>query len=97
MVIAGQPNAGEPGRTLYELGGFQTTVEHFVVRETLESNPFGPHEHEQTELWYIVEGDAVLVGDGSEQQVTGGDLIAIAPWETHGLRTDSRVVWICLG
>ena len=97
MVIKGQPNAGEPGRTLYELGGFETAIEHFVVRETFGGNPFGPHEHEQTELWYIVEGDALLVGGSSVEPVTAGDLITIAPWEPHGLRTDSRVVWICLG
>jgi len=97
MIVKGQPNAGEPGRTLYELGGFRATVTHFVVRETSPANPFGPHAHAQTELWYMVEGEALFLSGGSETPVAAGDLITIEPHLEHGLRTDSRAVWICLG
>lgn len=97
MIIKGQPNAGEPGRTLYELEGFQTRVTHFVVRETGPHRPFGPHKHEQTEMWYIVTGSAIYLEDGHERPVKAGDLITIDPWVEHGLRADHRATWICLG
>jgi len=97
MIVKGQPNAGQPGRTFYPLEGFETTVTHFVVRETFPSNPFEPHMHEQRELWYIVAGEAFFIRDGEAKAVTAGDLIAIEPWTEHGLRTDTQVTWICLG
>lgn len=97
MIVRGQPNAGEPGRTLYALGGFEAAVHHFVVRQTTPANPFTPHRHERKELWYILEGQALFWGDGVESPVGAGDLITIEPWLEHGLRTEGRVVWICLG
>lgn len=97
MIVKGIQNADEKGRTLYPLEDFQVTVEHFVIRETTPDNPFSPHKHEQKELWYIVEGSALFIRDGREEPVKGGDLIVIEPWVEHGLKTDSKVTWICLG
>ncbi len=97
MIIKGQPDAGEPGRTWYDLGGFATQVRHFVVRRTGPHNAFGPHRHEQAELWYVVGGAGVVRLGQDEQPVQGGDLIAIRPWVEHGLRTDAEITWICLG
>lgn len=97
MIIRGTPNAGEPGRTLYALDGFQTTVTHFVIRQTTPAQPFGPHRHAQPEMWYIMAGAALLLEDGAEHPVGAGDLITIQPWVEHGLRTDGEVSWICLG
>jgi len=97
MIVKGQPNTGEPGRTFYGLDGFETTVTHFVVRETTPATPFGPHAHAQTELWYIAEGQALFLSGGSETPVSAGDLITIEPHLDHGLRTEGHVTWICLG
>jgi mannose-6-phosphate isomerase-like protein (cupin superfamily) len=97
MIIKGQPNVGEQGRTYYELDGFQATVSHFVIRETGPDNPFGPHQHEQRELWFIVAGEGTFVGTEGDASVSAGDLIAIQPWENHGLRTDGHLRWVCLG
>ena len=97
MIIKGIQDAGEAGRTFFPLEDFAVTVEHFVVRQTTPANPFGPHKHEQRELWYIAEGNAFFIRDGEEESVEEGDLIAIEPWVEHGLRTDTRVTWICLG
>ena len=97
MIIKGQPDTGLRGRTYYERDGFQTTVSHFVVRETLPGNPFEAHQHEQPEMWYILEGRGTLIGAGRETAVSAGDLITIEPWDEHGLRTDCQVRWICLG
>ena len=97
MIIKGVQNAGETGRTFYPLEGFELTVDHFVVRETTPANPFVPHEHEQEELWYIAKGSAFFIRAGAEEPVEEGDLIAIEPRMEHGLRTDTRVTWICMG
>ena len=87
----------DAGRKPYPLEGREVVVKHFVTRVTHPDNPFGPHKHEQPELWYIVEGEAwVRLGD--DEHATGaGDLVVIGPWIDHGLRTDSQATWICLG
>lgn len=97
MIVKGSPDTAQPGRTVYPLDGFETTVQHFVVRETGPDNPFVPHKHEQTELWYVIEGEGVVTLDGEDKPVSCGDLIRIHPWLEHGLRSDTRVTWICLG
>jgi len=85
------------GRRPYDLEGRPITVDHFVTRFTTPDMPFGPHQHEQRELWFILEGKAVVSLDGIDQPVSARDLVVIDPWVAHGLRTDSRVQWVCLG
>ena len=70
---------------------------HFVVRVTTPDNPFKPHKHEQREIWFIIDGEALLSLDGTDHRVETGDLIELEPWVEHGLRTTGRVEWICLG
>jgi len=97
MVIKGSELIEENGRRPYPLGDFRITLQHFVVRVTKPDNPFGPHKHEQPELWYVIDGQAIVSLDGREQNAVGKDLIVIQPWVEHGLRTESQVTWICLG
>jgi mannose-6-phosphate isomerase-like protein (cupin superfamily) len=99
MIIKGRTLAEEreAGRKPYPLTSQDVTVQHFVVRVTTPSNPFKPHKHHQREIWYVLEGEAVLNLDGVEHALEGGDLVELAPWVEHGLRTDSRVTWICIG
>lgn len=97
MVVKGQPDTGERGRTFYPLEGFAATVSHFVVRRTTPANPFVPHRHAQREMWYIMEGNGLLWEDGREHAVGAGDLVLIASQCEHGLRTESTLTWICLG
>jgi mannose-6-phosphate isomerase-like protein (cupin superfamily) len=85
------------GRRPYPLGDRQVSIGHFVARTTTPENPFSPHEHEKPEMWYIAEGKALVTLDNVEEQVEAGDLVVIDPWVKHGLRTNSQVVWICLG
>ena len=70
---------------------------HFVIRTTRPQNPFLPHKHEGTEMWFILEGEAILSLDGQDHPVAAGDLIQLKPWSEHGLRTESHVRWICMG
>jgi len=97
MVIRGREIPEKNGRRPYPLDGREFCVQHFVVRVTTPDNPFKPHKHERRELWYVVEGQALVSLDGQEQVVEETDLIVIDPWVEHGLRTESQATWICLG
>jgi quercetin dioxygenase-like cupin family protein len=97
MLIRGSEIEERNGRRPYSLSGLEVVVKHFVVRTTTPDNPFTPHKHDQPELWYIVDGQALVGLDGEEHTVQGGDLIAIEPWVEHGLRTEGQAIWICLG
>ena len=97
MIVKGVQDTEENGRTFYPLDGFETTIAHFVTRETTPDNPFVPHKHEQKELWYILAGSTFFFRDGTEELVEAGDLILIEPWVEHGMRADNHVTWICLG
>jgi mannose-6-phosphate isomerase-like protein (cupin superfamily) len=97
MIIKRSAIPTKNGRTPYELEGREIMVRHFVTRVTTPDNPFKPHEHENAELWFIIEGSALVELDGMEYEVEGGGLIVIDPWVPHGLRTESQVTWICIG
>ena len=97
MIVKGNDIIATNGRKPYPLGGLEVQVKHWVTRVTTPQNPFGPHDHEKPELWFIIEGQAIVSMDGEDHVVEEGDLIAIEPWVEHGLRTKHHVTWICLG
>mgnify|MGYP000549757256 CR=1 FL=1 len=97
MIIKGNQIDIQNGRRPYELDGRQIVLKHFVVRVTRPENPFKPHRHAQPELWYIIDGTAIVSLDGVEYAVEGGDLIVIDEQVEHGLRTEDKATWICLG
>jgi quercetin dioxygenase-like cupin family protein len=97
MIIRGNEIQAENGRKPYSLGGLKVKVHHFVTRVTTPDNPFKPHKHEKPELWYVIDGKALVSLDGQDQVVQKEDLIVIEPWVEHGLRTQTRATWICLG
>jgi mannose-6-phosphate isomerase-like protein (cupin superfamily) len=97
MIIKGKSLQEENGRRPYPLASQEVAVKHFVIRVTTPDNPFKPHEHEQRELWFILEGEAVLSLDNVDHAVEAGDLVELTPWVEHGLCTDGRVTWICIG
>jgi mannose-6-phosphate isomerase-like protein (cupin superfamily) len=97
MIIKGILDPAQKGRTYYPLDDFSMLTRHFVIRETTPENPFVPHEHEQPELWYIIEGEAMVTLGEEEHAVSAGDLVRLNPWVRHGLRSDSSVRWICMG
>jgi mannose-6-phosphate isomerase-like protein (cupin superfamily) len=98
MIIRGSELAeGKNGLKLYPLTSDEIAGQHFGTWVTTPETPFGPHRHEQRELWFIMEGRAVISLDGQELTVEVGDLIELPPWVEHGLRTDGQVRWICMG
>lgn len=98
MIIRGGdlPESGK-GRRVYPLTAHEIAIRHLVTRVTGPDNPFGPHKHEQLELWFILEGQAVVSLDGQEYVVESDDLIEIPAWVEHGLRAETEVRWICMG
>lgn len=97
MILRGSEIETKNGRTPYELGGREILLHHFVTRVTTPDNPFKPHQHAQSELWYIIEGEGIVTLEHTDHPVTGGDFIVIDPWMLHGLQTRTQVTWICLG
>lgn len=97
MLIKGVADPEQFGRTAFAVDGKNIRVNHFVTRTATKEHPFEPHKHEQEELWFILEGQGIAFEDGHEFEVTKGDLINTKPWVEHGLRTDDKVIFICLG
>ena len=98
MIIKGKDLPfSKKGLKLYPLTSHEIAGNHFAVWETRPENPFVPHRHEQRELWFIMEGQATVTVNGEDFLVDPGDLIDLAPWSKHGLRTDGRCLWICMG
>lgn len=97
MIIHNSDIPDEKGRKGYPIAGRQNLLHHLAVRITTPDNPFKPHRHEAEEIWYIAAGEALVELDGQEHPVVAGDVIILAPWVAHGLRTETQVKWVCLG
>jgi mannose-6-phosphate isomerase-like protein (cupin superfamily) len=97
MIIKGKTLPEQGGRKPYPLTSKDVVGKHFVVRVTTPDNPFEPHKHAQREIWFIMQGEAWITLHDEEHEVEAGDLIELEPWVEHGLRTESRVTWICMG
>jgi len=62
----------------------------------------GVHVHEHNEeYYYILEGRGTMTLDGADHPVAAGDITAVFPGGSHGLRNDSdaplRVLVFCVG
>jgi quercetin dioxygenase-like cupin family protein len=97
MLITKKEDESQFGRMVYNISAENVRARHFVVRKATKDHPFKPHKHEQEELWFILEGNAVACEDGKEYPVTKGDLIHTGSWAEHGLTTDEEVSFICIG
>ncbi len=97
MIYKSSEMQEKDGRQHYPIEGKLKRIQHFVCRVTTKSTPFGPHKHDGEELWYIVEGEGKVTLDGEETVVGAGDLIVLTPWRNHGISSDSRVRWLCIG
>ncbi|MBN2544372.1 MAG: cupin domain-containing protein [Spirochaetes bacterium] len=97
MIIKGEYDPKNNLRKVYPIGSININMKHFTVRTVTKANPFNPHKHEQEELWFILNGEAIYTEDGKKFKVEAGDLIQIKPWVEHGLSTDNLSSWICVG
>ena len=44
------------------------------------------HQHEQEEVWNIVEGSILLIVDGSEREMVAGSAAVVPPNTPHSVR-----------
>ena len=52
------------------------------------------YHHRATELYYVIEGEGVVILDGQEHPVRKGSLVHIPPGVVHGARGKMRVLVI---
>lgn len=95
-IIKGRDIPEQNNRKGYDVSR-QDQIGHFALRVTTPANPFTPAKHDEQRFWYILEGEAVVTIDGEVTPVGPDDLIIVAPWTDHSLRSESRVRWICFG
>ena len=97
MVFKGNEFPFREGRKHFPIEGCQSLLGHFVCRITTPENPFGPHQHEGEEFWYILEGEGILLLEGQEIPVEEGDLVLLPAWKEHGLKSAEEIRWLCFG
>jgi quercetin dioxygenase-like cupin family protein len=98
MILKATMDSENPFRIAYDIKTPNAIkVHHFAVRTTTPDNPFAPHKHQQEELWYVIEGEGIYSEDGRDYPVEAGDLIQIHSSAVHGLRSETNIIWICLG
>ena len=85
------------GSVSYPIKDHQDIVKHVAYRLVTPDNPFGPHEHEGGELWYIIKGKATVNVGGEITKVEDKDLIVCPSGVSHGMTSDGEVYWLCLG
>lgn len=98
MVIKfGNGEKRPDGSVSYPIKDHQSLLRHVAYRIVTPNQPFGPHEHEGDELWYILKGKAVVNIGGKISEVEEKDLIICPSGVSHGMTSDSEVLWLCIG
>lgn len=80
-------------------GKGQITIKHLVNKENLKNARLladitipvgagiGDHEHNnETEYYIILEGKGIVVDDGTDKEVTVGDVVVTGGGATHSIR-----------
>ena len=74
-------------------------AENFFMRlvdVAAEAAPPPPHQHPFEHEMYILAGQGVAIGPDGETLFTAGDVIFVPPDESHQLRHDTTLKFICL-
>ena len=58
-----------------------TSAGRFAI--PLEGGRFETHHHDEEELWFIIEGKAKILVEGTEQYVQSGDIVLTERGDTH--------------
>ncbi|MEK7400326.1 MAG: cupin domain-containing protein [Candidatus Poribacteria bacterium] len=85
------------GSTGYLIKEHQSLLKHIAYRKVTPDSPFGPHDHEGDEMWFIVKGKAKVNVGGVITEVEENDLIICPSTVSHGMTSDDEVIWLCLG
>lgn len=85
------------GSVGYPIADHQDILKHIAYRRVTPDNPFGPHEHEGDEMWFIIKGKAVVNVGGEITEVEDNDLVICPSNVSHGMTSDGEVYWVCVG
>jgi mannose-6-phosphate isomerase-like protein (cupin superfamily) len=80
-MLHGTPLPGWSGRFLHSA---TMTFAHYDI--AAEAAPLHEHQHEQEEVWHLVDGEVALTIDGEEQVLTAGCVAVVPPWAPHSVR-----------
>ncbi len=80
-MLAGEPLPGWNGRFLHSV---TMTFAHYEI--AAGAAPLHEHQHEQEEVWHIVQGEVALCIDGEEQVLTAGCVAVVPPDTPHAVR-----------
>ena len=80
-MLSGTPLPGWNGRFLHS---DNMTFAHYDI--AADAAPLHEHQHEQEEVWHIVDGEVALSIGGQEEVLTTGCVAVVPPWTLHSVR-----------
>ena len=80
-MLSGTPLPGWSGRFLHSA---HMTFAHYDIAP--DAAPLHEHQHEQEEVWHVVDGEIALTIDGEEQVLTAGCVAVVPPETPHSVR-----------
>jgi mannose-6-phosphate isomerase-like protein (cupin superfamily) len=80
-MISATPLPGWSGRFLHSAN---MTFAHYDLAPG--AAPLHEHQHEQEEVWHVVDGEIALTIDGEEQVLTAGCVAVVPPETPHSVR-----------
>lgn len=80
-MIHGSPLPGWRGRFFHSEN---MTFARWTI--SADAHDLHEHQHEQEEVWNIVEGSVVLIVDGSEREMVAGSAAVVPPNTPHSVR-----------
>jgi mannose-6-phosphate isomerase-like protein (cupin superfamily) len=80
-MLSGTPLPGWSGRFLHSAS---MTFAHYDI--AADAVPLHEHQHEQEEVWHVVDGEIALTIDGEEQVMTAGCVAVVPPQTPHSVR-----------
>jgi mannose-6-phosphate isomerase-like protein (cupin superfamily) len=80
-MLTGEPLPGWRGRFFHSAN---MTFAHYDI--AAGAAPLHEHQHEQEEVWHIVEGEVALSIAGEEQVLSAGCVAVVPPHTAHGVR-----------
>lgn len=80
-MLSGTPLPGWSGRYLHSAN---MTFAHYDIAP--DAAPLHEHQHEQEEVWHVVDGAIALTIGGEEQVLTAGCVAVVPPGTPHSVR-----------
>jgi mannose-6-phosphate isomerase-like protein (cupin superfamily) len=80
-MLAGEPLPGWHGRFLHSE---HMTFAHYDI--AAGAAPLHEHQHEQEEVWHVVDGEVALTVAGEEAVLSAGCVAVVPPRALHSVR-----------